>query len=619
MKATSDPPPDGSDVPAGYDPKLFRIRHSLAHIMAQAVLEKYPDARFAIGPPTANGFYYDFEIAASVTPEDLAVVEKRMREIVSGRHDFKVRVVDPDEARELFARQPYKLELIEGLVRGSLSEDGEVVVGAPEVSLSVYEHDGFVDLCRGPHVSNTREIDPKAFKLLHTAGAYWRGDASRPMLVRIYGTAWLDRAGLDDYLNRLEIAKRRDHRKLGAELRLFDTDPMVGSGLPLWLPRGAAIRRCLEEYILRVERREGYQHVYSPCVGKKELYLTSGHWAHYQENMFPPMEIGGETFVLRPMNCPHHIVIYKADMQSYRDLPLRMAELGTMFRYEKSGSVSGLSRVRMMTLNDAHIFCRPDQVQVEFGKVVKLVEEVYRTLGITDYSYRLSLGDPNDKKKYVDNPAMWEMGERMLREALDEVGVPYTTARGEAAFYGPKLDIQLRDVLGHEETISTVQLDFHLPTQFDLSYVAEDSTKQRPVIIHRAIVSTMERMIAYLIELYEGAFPPWLAPVQVVFIPVADRHQEHAARVAALLSEHDVRVEVDGSAKRMGAKIRQAELQKIPYIVVVGDREVESGTVSVRLRSGEQLAAQPAENFVAMIRDVVQSRQLSPVPDAKWK
>ncbi|MDP8925244.1 MAG: threonine--tRNA ligase, partial [Chloroflexota bacterium] len=457
------------------------------------------------------------------------------------------------------------------------------------------------DLCRGPHVPSTVKIGP--FKLLNVAGAYWRGDESRPMLQRIYGTAWETQEELDQYLWRLEEARRRDHRRLGRELGLFTFSDLVGPGLPLWLPKGATIRRELERYVTDLELRRGYQHVVTPDVAKVDMYKTSGHWAHYQDAMFPVMRQGEEELVLRPMNCPHHIEIYRHEQRSYRELPLRLAEFGTMWRYEKSGELSGLSRVRRMDLNDAHIFCTPDQIQDEIVGVVQLIEHVYDVLGIQDHWYRLSLWDPNDKEKYVDNPEMWERGERYLKEAMARLGIDYIEAPGEAAFYGPKIDIQLRDPLGHSETISTIQVDFHLPNQFQLEYVGEDGKFHRPVMIHRGVVGTLVRMIAYLIEKYGGAFPLWLAPVQAVLIPIADRHREYAEGVAQELNEYGFRVEVDGRRERMQNKIRQAETQKVPYILVVGDRDAQANAVSVRARGEGDLGSMALDAFLARIRD----------------
>lgn len=574
--------------------RLLRMRHSAAHVMAEAVLDLFPGAKFAIGPAIDNGFYYDFDLPRPLTPDDLEAIERRMRKSVDANYEFVRGEMSKEEARRFFADQPYKLEIIDG-------------IDAPTVS--TYTHGNFVDLCEGPHVERTGQIG--AFKLHHVAGAYWRGDERRPMLQRIYGLLFETEQELRDYEARLAEAERRDHRRLGRELELFTTNELIGAGLPLWLPKGATVRRLLEEYILRQEREAGYQHVYTPNIAKRDLYEVSGHWEHYRDSMFPPMDLDHEQMVLRPMNCPHHILIYASKLRSYRDLPVRIAELGTMYRYEKSGVVGGLSRVRAMTLNDAHIFCTPDQVKQEFSNVMRLVERAYATLGITDYGYRLSLRDPNDREKYVQNDAMWEMGERVLREAMQALGLPFTEAPGEAAFYGPKLDIQVRDVLGREETISTIQIDFHLPEKFDLTYIAEDGQERRPVIIHRGVVSTMERMVAYLIELYAGAFPLWLAPVQAVVIPIADRHIEYARAVADDLRAAGLRVEVDGRNERMNAKIRDAQLQKVPYMLIVGDRERDNGTVAVRTRAGDDLGAMPVFQLIDRLTDEV-ATQMNP-------
>jgi threonyl-tRNA synthetase len=517
-----------------------------------------------------------------------------MRRSIDANYEFVHSEMTKEEAKRFFADQPYKLELIDS-------------IDAPIVS--IYRHGSFVDLCEGPHVERTGQIG--AFKLHHVAGAYWRGDERRPMLQRIYGLLFETEEELRDYEARLAEAERRDHRRLGRELELFTTNELIGAGLPLWLPRGATVRRLLEEYILRQEREAGYQHVYTPNIAKRELYEVSGHWEHYRESMFPPMDLDHEQMVLRPMNCPHHILIYASKLRSYRDLPVRIAELGTMYRYEKSGVVGGLSRVRAMTLNDAHIFCTPEQVKQEFSNVMRLVERAYATLGITDYGYRLSLRDPHDREKYVQNDAMWELGERVLREAMQALGLPFTEAPGEAAFYGPKLDIQVRDVLGREETISTIQIDFHLPEKFDLKYIGEDGQERRPVIIHRGVVSTMERMVAYLIELYAGAFPLWLAPVQAVVIPIADRHIEYARAVADDLRAAGIRVEVDERNERMNAKIRDAQLHKVPYMLIVGDRERDSGAVAVRTRAGDDLGAMPVFQLIDRLTDEV-ATQMNP-------
>jgi threonyl-tRNA synthetase len=435
--------------------------------------------------------------------------------------------------------------------------------------------------------------------VLHASNAYWKGDARNQPMQRIYGTAFFKDDDLKQYLHQIEEAKKRDHRKVGKELGLFLNNEAVGAGLPLWLPKGATIRRLLEDYIVTKERAAGYEHVYTPDLAKVDLYKRSGHWEHYHEDMFPPMDLETEQLVLRPMNCPHHILIYESRKRSYRELPVKLAELGTMYRYERSGVLSGLSRVRCMTLNDAHIFCTPEQIKDEFSKVMQLVEETYRDLGITKYTYRLSLRDPANKEKYVDNDAMWELGQRVLREAMDSLGLPYKEAIGEAAFYGPKLDIQLADVMGHEETYSTIQVDFHLPSQFQLEYVGADGKDHRPVMIHRAIVSTMERMISYLIELYGGAFPLWLAPVQAVVLPIAERQLGACETVRAALALAGLRVELDARPEKIGYKIREAQLQKVPYMLVVGDREAADGTVSVRSRTGGDLGARQVGQFVA--------------------
>ncbi|MEX0785562.1 MAG: threonine--tRNA ligase [Dehalococcoidia bacterium] len=573
--------------------RLYRMRHSAAHIMAEAVLELVPGAKFAIGPPIEHGFYYDFDLPEPLSTDDLGKIETRMHRTIDANDDFVRSEIGKDEARRLFAEQPYKLELIDEI------EDAQ---------LSLYQHGAFTDLCEGPHVERTGQVG--SFKLTGVAGAYWRGDEHKPMLQRIYGALFETPEELQEHLERVEEAQRRDHRRLGRELGLFATHELIGAGLPLWLPKGATVRRLLEEFITGLERQAGYQHVYTPHLGKRELYEISGHWAHFQEDMFPPMKPEEEEFVLRPMLCPHHILIYTQDLHSYRELPIKIAEVGTQYRYERSGVVGGLSRVRAMTLNDAHIFCRADQVEAEFSNVMRLVEQAYATLGIKDYSYQLSLRDPENKGKYAPDDAMWENAESILRRAMTGLGLPFVEAPGEAAFYGPKLDIQFADALGREETYSTVQLDFHLPNQFDLHYIGEDGKEHRPVMIHRGVISTMERIMAYLIELYAGAFPVWLAPVQAVVIPIADRHLDYANRVADDLRAEGFRVELDDRGERMQAKIRDAQLQKVPYMLVVGDREQEANAVSVRERSGDDLGAVPVFQFIDRLKDEVATKAL---------
>jgi threonyl-tRNA synthetase len=578
------------------DPAALQVyRHSTAHLLAAAVLELFPETKLGIGPPIDNGFYYDFDRPTAFTPDDLEKIEKRMWEIQARDVPYQRVMTPKDEGLRKYSDDWMKKELIE-------ERAGDVF---SEYTLGPH----FIDFCRGPHVPSTAKI--KAFKLLSIAGAYWKGDEHNKQLQRIYGTAFFSKKDLDEYLARLEEAKKRDHRKLGKELELFTVSELVGAGLPLWLPKGATIRRVLEEYILERERVTGYQHVYTPDLAKVELYQRSGHWEHYHEDMFPPMQLETEQMVLRPMNCPHHILIFESKRRSYRDLPVRIAELGTMYRYERSGVLSGLSRVRCMTLNDAHIFCTADQIKEEFTRVMQLVEQAYRDLGITQYRYRLSLGDKSNKEKFVDNDAMWELGERVLREAMDSLGLPYVAAPGEAAFYGPKLDIQLADVMGHEETYSTIQVDFHLPSQFELNYIGPDGKEHRPVMIHRAIVSTMERMVSYLIELYAGAFPVWLAPVQAIVLPITDRQSDYARSVRDQLDAAGVRVTVDDRSEKVNLKIRDAQLQKIPYMLVVGDREAQNGQVAVRHRKHGDQGAKPLAEFLAEIRKLIDSKDVA--------
>jgi threonyl-tRNA synthetase len=580
------------------DPDALKVvRHSAAHVMATAVLELFPETKLGHGPATGAGFFYDFYRPTPFTPEDLKLIEGRMAEVVARDEKF-VRESEPREeglAQFRAGNDFMKVHFIERFTK-------------PGEEISLYRNGHFVDFCRGPHVPSTGRV--KAFRVMSLSGAYWLGDEKNPQLQRIYGTAFYSKKDLDEYLECIEEAKRRDHRRLGKELELFTVSEDVGAGLPLWLPKGATIRRLLEEYILQLEREAGYQHVYTPSLAKVDLYIRSGHWEHYHEDMFPPMDLETEQMVLRPMNCPHHILVYESKLRSYRDLPVKLAELGTMYRYERSGALSGLSRVRCMTLNDAHIFCTPDQIKEEFSNVMKLVERAYKDLGITKYSYRLSLRDPANKEKYVDNDEMWNLGERVLREALDSLGLPYRESRGDAAFYGPKLDIQLADVMGHEETYSTIQVDFHLPNQFGLHYMGQDGKQHRPVMIHRAIVSTMERMISYLIELYAGAFPLWLAPVQVGIVPISERHQAYAEKVQQQLQSAGMRVELDSRNEKMNAKIRDLTMQKIPYVLVMGDKEAEAGAVSVRVRGKGDQGSVSVEEFVRRAQELVGGKSM---------
>lgn len=574
--------PDSNDA-------LEVLRHSTAHLMAQAIKRLYPKVNLGVGPVIEGGFYYDMDLEDSLTPEDLPKIEKEMAKIVNENIEIVRKEVSRAEAVQLFkeAGDPYKLELIEAI--------------PDEETVTIYEQGDFFDLCRGIHVPSTGKI--KEFKLLSIAGAYWRGDSNNKMLQRVYGTAFFKKEDLAEHLRFLEEAKERDHRKIGKELNLFTNSQKVGQGLPLWMPKGATIRRIVERYIVDKEIRLGYDHVYTPVMGSVDLYKTSGHWDHYQDDMFPVMEMDNEQLVLRPMNCPHHMMVYKNGIHSYRELPIRIAELGLMHRYEMSGALSGLQRVRGMTLNDAHIFVRPDQIKEEFQRVVRLVLDVYKDFDLKDYSFRLSYRDPQDKAKYFDDDAMWEKAQSMLKEAMDDLGLDYFEAEGEAAFYGPKLDVQVRTALGKDETLSTVQLDFLLPERFDLTYVGEDGKQHRPVVIHRGVVSTMERFVAFLIEEYKGAFPTWLAPVQVQVIPVSPgAHYEYAKQVKEQLQNEGFRVELDGRDEKVGYKIRDAQMQKIPYMLVVGDKEVEESAVNVRKYGEQNSETKPFSDFLASIQ-----------------
>ncbi|HHQ2320677.1 TPA: threonine--tRNA ligase [Streptococcus pyogenes] len=563
------------------------LRHSAAHLFAQAAKRLFPNLHLGVGPAIAEGFYYDTDNAeGQISNEDLPRIEAEMQKIVTENYPCIREEVTKEEALELFKDDPYKVELI------------NEHAGA---GLTVYRQGEFVDLCRGPHVPSTGRI--QVFHLLNVAGAYWRGNSDNNMMQRIYGTAWFDKKDLKAYLTRLEEAKERDHRKLGKELDLFMISQEVGQGLPFWLPDGATIRRTLERYITDKELASGYQHVYTPPLASVELYKTSGHWDHYQEDMFPVMDMGdGEEFVLRPMNCPHHIQVYKNHVRSYRELPIRIAELGMMHRYEKSGALSGLQRVREMTLNDGHIFVTPEQIQEEFQRALQLIIDVYADFNLTDYRFRLSYRDPNDTHKYYDNDEMWENAQSMLKAALDEMGVDYFEAEGEAAFYGPKLDIQVKTALGNEETLSTIQLDFLLPERFDLKYIGADGEEHRPVMIHRGVISTMERFTAILIETYKGAFPTWLAPHQVTVIPISNEaHIDYAWEVAKTLRDRGVRADVDDRNEKMQYKIRASQTSKIPYQLIVGDKEMEDKSVNVRRYGSKATHTESVEEFVENI------------------
>lgn len=582
-------------VTPGSDEALEVLRHSTAHLMAQALKRIYGDVKFGVGPVIEGGFYYDFDMDKKVSSDDFEKIEKTMKQIVNENYKIERKVVSREEAKDFFKDDPYKLELID-----AIPEDENV---------TLYSQGEFTDLCRGVHVPSTSKI--KEFKLLSTAGAYWRGDSDNKMLQRIYGTAFFDKKDLKAHLEMLEERRERDHRRIGKDLELFTNNQLVGAGLPLWLPNGATIRREIERYIVDKEVSMGYDHVYTPVLANVELYKTSGHWDHYRDDMFPPMKLDEtEEMVLRPMNCPHHMMVYNNKPHSYRELPIRIAELGTMHRYEASGAVSGLQRVRGMTLNDSHIFVRPDQIKDEFKRVVHMIQDVYEDFGFEDYTFRLSYRDPEDKEKYMDDDDMWNKAESMLKEAVDEMGLPYVEAIGEAAFYGPKLDVQVKTAMGKEETLSTAQLDFLLPERFDLSYIGSDGENHRPVVIHRGVVSTMERFVAFLTEETKGAFPTWLAPKQVEIIPVnVDLHYDYARNLQDELKSQGVRVEIDDRNEKMGYKIREAQMQKIPYQIVVGDKEVENNEVNVRKYGSQDQETIERDEFIWNLVDEIRLKK----------
>jgi threonyl-tRNA synthetase len=567
---------------------LETLRHSTAHLMAQAVCELFPGTKLAIGPPIEDGFYYDVDPPQPITGDDLPRIEERMREIAA--RDLPIERIELPRidalklVREL--GQDYKVQIIEEIPE--------------EETISFYRQGDFIDLCRGPHVERTSQI--KHFKLLSIAGAYWRGDARNKMLTRLYGTAWFTEEELQDYLQRMEEAKRRDHRKLGRELGIFLISPEVGSGLPLWLPKGAILRDTLETFLKKEQLKRGYLPVVTPHIGKLDLYKTSGHWYKYQESMFHPIQVEDEEYMLKPMNCPHHIQIYKSETRSYRDLPLRLAEFGTVYRYEQSGELGGLTRVRGFTVDDSHIFVTPDQLEDEFKNVVELVLYVFERLGLEEYHARVGLRDPKSDK-YVGSDEAWEQAQQAILQAVQHMGIQYTVAEGEAAFYGPKLDFLAKDCLGRMWQLGTVQVDYTLPERFDLEYIGPDGQPHRPVMIHRAPFGSLERLIGILIEHYAGAFPLWLAPVQVIVLPIADRHVPYAQQIRQRLEEEGFRVEVDARNEKTGFKVREAELQKIPYMLVVGDRDMANQTVSVRKRSAGDQGAMTLDAFIARLRE----------------
>ncbi|KFN07924.1 threonine--tRNA ligase [Paenibacillus macerans] len=574
------------------------MRHSTAHLMAQAVKRLFgsKEVKLGVGPVIEDGFYYDMDLEHPLNPEDLQKIEKEMERIIGENLPISRREVSREEALAIYTElgDPYKLELIRDLPEDSV--------------ISIYDQGEFFDLCRGPHVPSTGKI--KVFKLLSVAGAYWRGNSDNKMLQRIYGTAFMKKAELDEHLHMLEEAKKRDHRKLGKELNIFTFNNLVGQGLPIWLPKGATVRRTLERYIVDIEERLGYQHVYTPVLGNVDLYKTSGHWEHYQDDIFPKMAIDTEEFILRPMNCPHHMMVYKSDLRSYRDLPIRIAELGMQHRYEMSGALTGLHRVRSMTLNDAHIFCRFDQIKDEFKRVLDLIAQVYNDFGIKEYRFRLSYRDPQDTEKYYQNDEMWNKAQRILREVVEEAGLPFFEAEGEAAFYGPKLDVQIKTALGKEETLSTVQIDFLLPERFELEYVGEDGAKHRPVVLHRGILGTMERFTAFLLENFAGNLPLWLAPVQAKVIPVSGNFDAYARQVEDKLRAAGIRAESDLRNEKLGYKIRESQLEKLPYMFIVGENEQSGGTVSVRKRGEGDLGAKALDEVIVELQNEIRNHTI---------
>ena len=571
--------------------------HTTSHIMAQAVKRLFPEAKMAIGPSIENGFYYDFDVENSFSDEDLLKIEEEMKKIEKENLPIERFELPKDEAIKLMEEQgqDYKVELIKELPEGEI--------------ISFYKQGEYTDLCRGPHLPTTGCV--KSIKLLSTSGAYWRGNEKNKMLKRIYGISFPKQSQLDEYLAKLEEAKQRDHRKIGKELELFMTHELVGSGLPMYLPNGATIRRILERYIQDKEIALGYKHVYTPSLANVKLYETSGHWAHYKDSMFPVMQMENEQLVLRPMNCPHHMLVYKNKTHSYRELPIRIGELAHDFRYEASGTVCGLERVREMCQNDAHLFVRPDQIKEEFGNVVKLILSVYEDFGFKDYSFRLSLRDKEDKVKYYDDDEMWDNAENQLREILTELNVDFYEAKGEAAFYGPKLDVQIKTALGHDITVSTCQLDFLLPQRFELEYIGEDGKEHRPVVIHRAILGTLDRFMSFLIEETKGALPLWLAPVQIKVLQISEDNNEYAKNVTRDLRLAGMRVELDDSNEKIGYKIRKAQLEKVPYMIVIGKKEQENNTVGVRSRVEGDIGAMSLEEFLEKVKEEAKLKKLN--------
>lgn len=578
------------------DEELMKARHSLAHVLAKALMQIYPDTKLTIGPAIENGFYYDIDLNHSITPEEYGNIEKKMKEIINKGEEFTRKVVSKAEALKLFAGNEYKTEIINEL------PDGE------EISL-YYTGDDFFDLCRGPHVDSTRRLQNYAFKIHAVNGAYWRGSEKNKMLQRVYAYAFKTKKDLADYLNMIEEAKQREHRKLGKELNIFMFDELIGKGLPMYLPNGFILRRILSDYIINKELEKGYKHVMTPSLGNVDLYKTSGHWDHYKEDMFPAMELDNEAYVLRPMNCPHHMVMFKRDMHSYRDLPIRIAEIANDFRFEDSGNLCGLERARAFTQNDSHIFCTPAQIADEIEGVISLILEVYKDFGFKNYTLRLSLRDKNDAEKYFGNDELWEKSENALREIIKASGANYYESIGEAAFYGPKIDVQVNSALGHEVTLSTVQLDYQLPEKFDLEYIDENNQKQRPVVIHRAILGSLDRFIAFLLEESKGLLPLWLAPEQVRVLSLTDRNNDYAEKIKNELRENGIRAESDLRNEKIGYKIREALSMKLPYLIIVGDEEESNNTISIRGRGFENKSGLKLSDFIDRLKNEIKTKK----------
>lgn len=579
------------------DEKLHMARHSLAHILAKALTELYPSTKLTIGPAIEDGFYYDVDLDEQLTPDHFAAIEKKMKEILNKGENFVRKVVSKKEALEIFKNNPYKCEII-----NELPEDEEVSI--------YYTGDDFCDLCRGPHVESCKNLQNYAFKIHAVNGAYWRGSEKNKMLQRIYVYAFADKKQLADHIALVEEAKMRDHRKLGKELNIFMFDELIGKGLPMYLPNGFTLRRILADYIMNKEIAMGYKHVMTPSLGNVDLYKTSGHWDHYKEDMFPAMELDDEAYVLRPMNCPHHMVMFRRNMHSYKDLPIRIAEIANDFRFEDSGNLCGLERARAFTQNDSHIFCRPDQITDEINGVIKLILDVYKDFGFEKFVFRLSLRDKNNTEKYFGNDQLWEKSEAALREIIKATGAEYYEAEGEAAFYGPKIDVQVRSAIGHDVTLSTVQLDYQLPEKFELDYIDENNQKQRPVVIHRAILGSLDRFIAFLLEETKGFLPLWLAPVQLKVLTLTDRNNDYARKVFEELTSIGYRVELDDRNEKVGYKIREASTMKIPYLVIVGDEEEKTNTISIRGRGFENKSGLKLCDFEQRLLDEVKNKVL---------